>query len=896
MSLVRFKRSVTDFIRRCKKTKHVKACKSVDEILLSTMEAPKHIDPKITSKDEADESSYLEALSDAYHEPETLDIHRSLKYGLDSPLQLSAVPLSPPGLDSPQSPAFGMQPIFEPLDTAKDLAIVPRTPLLPSTPVFEDSPNVFASPCTPSLTCSTPVFSSPVSNVTTASFVAPRIMKATDLELIDFLSKGSCGQVYLARDTVSDRRLALKVIKKVDGVWDHPVVKHILAEEKKIMASLEGCDWFVQLEASWHDTKNIYFAMTYYPTDLESELIKYERFPEERARFYMVEIIIALEDLHKRGIVHRDVKMANILIRTDGHIVLADFGLSKDFRRRPTTAERSYQPYWPYRIDDDLYDAPRRSPAELTFVSNDFCGSEMEMAPEVIRRDYYSFGVDFWSAGIALYTMVTGRHPWSDEEDVAKQILEDDIQFYSEDKISEECKDFIWGLLQKDPADRLRIGLDMTSHSFFAGVDWEAMKNRTVSAPRVPDSTKGHFFFEDWGTIEHFEPGYTLDKDEEDLPGFVYVSPNLQQTAYSDSERTSLQQSVSEDFFARLFRYGSGDDVDDEALCNYEFNEVYEDSRPLGSVDMCSPTISMSQSHASMSPSFHLAPSPVDWKILGCNVKTTSEATIQLIDAITEHVGHVLEVESVPERYTEPVASDTPELTTGQSEYTPEATPEPIAERAQPEVKRIIPELLQIGVLRSVQPISQLHLGVYGCLIDSLPEPTAQHSQTVVFHIPEPTDESEGHDPRVAPRSTTEHVKPTTDRAVPKLLQIATFPVAKPTAQLARPASFQPVLEPLAECVEVTFEPEALSTIVYVPPEDQIERETRAIKLCNKVLSWLKKLLPWTSNANDLSHSTLSTNYDDMTFWESIKWKVKKMWIPKLKHKQCLQRKQTILY
>jgi serine/threonine protein kinase len=112
----------------------------------------------------------------------------------------------------------------------------------------------------------------------------------------------------------------------------------------------------------------------------------------------------------------------------------------------------------------------------------------MEMAPEIVRRDYYSFGVDYWSAGVTLYAMVTGtvsrpivylvflrlkfaaQHPWDDEEDVGLQILEDDIQFAPEDEVSDECKDFLRQMLKKNPAERLRIGLDMTSHAYFAGV------------------------------------------------------------------------------------------------------------------------------------------------------------------------------------------------------------------------------------------------------------------------------------------------------------------------------------------------------------------------------------------------------------------------------------------
>lgn len=164
-------------------------------------------------------------------------------------------------MDSTQSPVFVAPPVLEPLDAVKDLIAIPHTPLLPSTPVFEDSSIISASPCTPSLICSTPALSSPTSDVSRIPFSEPRVVNIRDFELLDFLSKGSSGQVYLARDNISSKKVALKVIRKVAGEWDHPLMAQILVEEKKIMASLQGLDWFVQLEASWHDTNNIYLAM-----------------------------------------------------------------------------------------------------------------------------------------------------------------------------------------------------------------------------------------------------------------------------------------------------------------------------------------------------------------------------------------------------------------------------------------------------------------------------------------------------------------------------------------------------------------------------------------------------------------------------------------------------------
>lgn len=120
--------------------------------------------------------------------------------------------------------------------------------------------------------------------------------------------------------------------------------------------------------------------------------------------------IIALTELHSRGIIHRDIKAPNILIDQDGHIVLADFGLSKDFHKIPTIAERVFQPYWPYFSDENpTSESEPRDPEELHFVAWNYRGSDMEMAPEIHLRMPYSFGIDFWSASVILYWMLTGR-------------------------------------------------------------------------------------------------------------------------------------------------------------------------------------------------------------------------------------------------------------------------------------------------------------------------------------------------------------------------------------------------------------------------------------------------------------------------------------------------------
>ncbi|KIL54492.1 hypothetical protein M378DRAFT_18838, partial [Amanita muscaria Koide BX008] len=583
-----------------------------------------------------DEKSFIEDFFQTYLDPSIVDVRRPIKYGLDvlPALSVTASPTSIP---------------LKHLNTPNELSIIPRTLLLPSTPAFEDSLSIsydgLPSPSTPSTTCSTPPLSPRTLDTSVASLDAAHTVTIDDFHLLQFLSKGGWGQVYLAKHTVSNRRLALKVMNREQKLFGHPVVKQLLIQERKIMESLQGCDWFVQLEASWCDSNNLYIAMAYYPTDLESEIIRCETLPETRARFYMAEIIIALEELHKRGIVHRDIKTGNILIRADGHIVLADFGLSKDFGARPTLAERSYQPYWPFKADDDASVVSPRKPTELFFVTREMLGSEPEMAPEIIMEDHYSFGVDFWSAGVTLYVMLTGIHPWSDgdEKSLQLQILEDEIEFYEEDEISEECQDFIRQMLQKEPTERLRIGEDMTSHPFFAGVDWVAMRNRTVSPPWVPDFVSGHHFFPTWESLEMFEPGLPVDEDEDEFKDFLFTSAELEQCV----------ETPLEDFFK--YSAEDEDEVDDD---EEPHNSDIEDQCmpdmvvcPYDRAEVCFPAVAASVSHTSLAASFHSTPSFLQFM----NAERSVESILEIAAPSTQPMYFV--TKPVPAKIAEHVIS-----------------------------------------------------------------------------------------------------------------------------------------------------------------------------------------------------------------------------------------------
>ena len=252
-----------------------------------------------------------------------------------------------------------------------------------------------------------------------------------DFEMLRVLGKGCAGKVLLVRYKPSGDLYALKAITK-RHVLAHQELQHTLTEQavlKKLAAARERDPFVVRLWWSFHDKENLFLVMDFHPGgDLATQLARWGRLGRDRARFYAAEIVEGVEGLHAQGVIYRDLKPENILIGADGHIVLTDFGLSKEFpgRRGALTAPatpngmRSGEffsgtttPPWmkPDRNGELAFGWPaplNNSGSGLADSTTTFCGTAEYLAPEVIKGLPYSYEIDWWSFGTMLFEMLTG--------------------------------------------------------------------------------------------------------------------------------------------------------------------------------------------------------------------------------------------------------------------------------------------------------------------------------------------------------------------------------------------------------------------------------------------------------------------------------------------------------
>uniref|UniRef100_V9IA94 protein kinase C n=1 Tax=Apis cerana TaxID=7461 RepID=V9IA94_APICE len=338
-----------------------------------------------------------------------------------------------------------------------------------------------------------------------------------DFELIRVIGRGSYAKVLMVELKRTKRIYAMKVIKKALVTDDEDI--DWVQTEKHVFETASNHPFLVGLHSCFQTPSRLFFVIEFVRGgDLMFHMQRQRRLPEEHARFYAAEISLALNFLHEKGIIYRDLKLDNVLLDHEGHVKLTDYGMCKEgVREGDTTAT--------------------------------FCGTPNYIAPEILRGEDYSFSVDWWALGVLLYEMLAGRSPFdiagasenpdqNTEDYLFQVILQKTIRIPR--SLSVKAASVLKSFLCKDPNERLGCGkrptafLDIVAHPFFKAIDWEMLEQKQVTPPYKPrlDSDRDLANFPPEFTDEpvHLTPDdpRVIDKiDQSEFEGFEYVNPLL---------------------------------------------------------------------------------------------------------------------------------------------------------------------------------------------------------------------------------------------------------------------------------------------------------------------------------------------------------------------------------
>ncbi|XP_065338615.1 atypical protein kinase C isoform X3 [Cloeon dipterum] len=337
-----------------------------------------------------------------------------------------------------------------------------------------------------------------------------------DFELIRVIGRGSYAKVLMVELKKTRRIYAMKVIKKALVTDDEDI--DWVQTEKHVFETASNHPFLVGLHSCFQTPSRLFFVIEFVRGgDLMFHMQRQRRLPEEHARFYAAEISLALNFLHDKGIIYRDLKLDNVLLDHEGHIKLTDYGMCKEGIRQGDT-------------------------------TSTFCGTPNYIAPEILRGEDYGFSVDWWALGVLLYEMLAGRSPFdiagatdnpdqNTEDYLFQVILEKTIRIPR--SLSVKAASVLKGFLNKNPADRLgclrETGfIAIVEHPFFKSIDWDLLNQRQVAPPYKPrlDSDRDLANFPPEFTDEpvHLTPDdpRVIEKiDQSEFEGFEYVNPLL---------------------------------------------------------------------------------------------------------------------------------------------------------------------------------------------------------------------------------------------------------------------------------------------------------------------------------------------------------------------------------
>nr|XP_048688650.1 myotonin-protein kinase isoform X4 [Caretta caretta] len=353
-------------------------------------------------------------------------------------------------------------------------------------------------------------------------------LQRDDFEILKVIGRGAFSEVAVVKMKRTSQVYAMKIMNKWDMLKRGEV--SCFREERDVLVNGDK-RWITQLHFAFQDENYLYLVMEYYVGgDLLTLLSKFgDCIPLDMARFYLAEMVMAIDSIHRLGYVHRDIKPDNILLDRCGHIRLGDFGSCLKLRE------------------------------DGTICSSVAVGTPDYLSPEILQAvedGSHSYGTecDWWSLGVFAYEMFFGHTPFfadSIVETYGKIIhFKEHFRFpLSAPDVPDDARALIQGLLCPRETRLGRNGVrDFREHPFFAGVDWEGLRAFTPPfAPEFANATDTSNFdvVDDCLTDMVSGGGETLSDVLESSPlgvhlpfvGFSYTSTSLKQNEPGDRGR-----------------------------------------------------------------------------------------------------------------------------------------------------------------------------------------------------------------------------------------------------------------------------------------------------------------------------------------------------------------------
>ena len=352
-----------------------------------------------------------------------------------------------------------------------------------------------------------------------------------DYESIAIIGRGAFGEVHVCREKKTDKIYAVKKIKKNILILKNQII-HVLNEQ--IFMSRAKSPWIVELKASFQEDDYLYLVMEYLPGgDLMNLLIKKDILTENEAKFYISELILAIESIHNLDCIHRDIKPDNILIDNNGHIKLSDFGLAKISDKLYEKENEKYKNYLNEKKSSD------NNEEKMTHNKNFSCvGTAYYVAPEVLNKKGYDKEIDWWSVGIIFYEMLVGYAPFCSKEtsEVCYKVLnwKQYLKIPSKVKISEEAQDLIFKMINNSNNRLGKNGAEeIKKHPFFNGVDWDNIRN---SKPPFIPILKNEYDTSYFEKFEVIEPFYPKSKDKFRRKDIEYLGYTFKEELYNSND------------------------------------------------------------------------------------------------------------------------------------------------------------------------------------------------------------------------------------------------------------------------------------------------------------------------------------------------------------------------